>query len=146
MLRAKRTLYSEGSSTATVETQPVMVQIKFGLTRKDSNSDIDAQNSDSGRKKKTTGRLRCNNKKDKKEQKAEADSEIIVTTSEVHVDISNLDTRDLLIEVLSQMQNIFSVLGRKTELLEANLEDKLTDKLTKVLDKRVNVETTKREE
>ena len=61
-------------------------------------------------------------KKGKKSKKDE--SEVIVTTAEVHVldgDLSNMDTRDLLMAVLSQMQNNFAVLGKKLESLETNL-------------------------
>lgn len=63
----------------------------------------------------------------------------------MHVDgdISHLDTRELLMKVYSQMQNNFSVLGKRIDSIEANLEKKLTDKMTTVIDKRISSESVK---
>ena len=138
--RAKRTLYNENVNEKSATVSGKESGADAGIIKVDEQKEerekSDTVSSISGGQKK-------GKKKGKKSKKDE--SEIIVTTAEVHVDgdLSDMDTRDLLMAVLSQMQNNFSVLGRKLETLETNLEKKLTDKITKTLDKRVNAESTK---
>ena len=138
--RAKRTLYNENETEKSATVSGRESGADAGIIKVDEQKEeqekSDTVSSISGSQKK-------GKKKGKKSKKDE--SEVIVTTAEVHVDgdLSDMDTRDLLMAVLSQMQNNFSVLGKKLESLETNLEKKLTDKISKTLDKRVNAESTK---
>ena len=86
------------------------------------------------------------NKGRKKKQKGnDSAGEKLVTSAEVHVDadLSSMDTRGLLMTLISQTQQNFDIMGRRMESLENNLEKKLTDKMNKAIDRRINTETNK---
>ena len=86
------------------------------------------------------------NKGRKKKQKGnDSAGEKLVTSAEVHVDadLSSMDTRELLMTLISQTQQNFDIMGRRMESLETNLEKKLTDKMNKAIDRRINTETNK---
>lgn len=168
ILSAKRALYGEGQafSTSNEKSGESKDQRKStvqpdneldsdtnadaaGLDDSSNNSPRNAGTKDGtfnkSRKSEEPSKTGSSKNKKKPKDKKKPDSEVIVTDAEVHVDgdISHLDTRELLMKVYSQMQNNFSVLGKRIDSIEANLEKKLTDKMTKVIDKRISSESVK---
>ena len=123
-LRAKRSCY-EGEGTARrVE----------DITSATERSEINSETNKSGAKRKR--------RQGRKQKVKESAGQTIVTSTAVDAELSNMDTRGLLMTLTSQVQQNVNTMSRRMESLETNLEKTtLTDKMNKRIDKRINSET-----
>ena len=138
MLKAKRSLYASGDAAGTnsaVEKRAVTKD-----TSNDSGSDKESNCTRSPTNDNANGDRGKGNRNNRRKQKKhnskteQLDFEVNTTTADVHIDadfdtsdITQLDTRDLVIKMFSKMEQNFNALDKRMGSLEVNLEKRLRE-------------------